>query len=1006
MTHGFRFEPTAVRHGNVIDRARVIRLLNGRFDHRVTTVVAEAGFGKSTALALAIENNRLDPIGRDVWLSADRDDARREHFVGGLATALGVEHSVVDDALLDRIIDTIWSQAPTDVAIVIDDAHRLTGRETTDALAALLARMPANGHLVMAGRAVPEVPLARLRAHGELLEITERNLELDDDELGQLRTLRDQRDTVSLPRHAATADLRLAAGLDAGAAFLWEEILASYDDDRLAALRRTAVLDEVDDELVRAATDGSFDPDTLFAGTPLVERSDDGAYRLHAILREALNARLEPGERRKTLAVAADTERRRERFPRAVELYKESGDPIGALETARAFALSPTMVQTLDAVHTTRRIAREIDPDAAVCKVLDAISRFAGLEGQLAAMFLEAGAAARADDDDQLEALALYRAAQTQLLHHDDDYWATYERVAELAERDEFASGVEAYLSSIHRQLEGDSDGALAALDRMGGLGRSTELVARAERLYDLARPELVAVGLTSDDLAHLTPGATAFIGISIWIRGDSSPTASAAAVADSIERTLRQGFTHPAVSTLGTGALIALAAGHNDAARRYAEHAADLARSGVGQSILEVVIVARAAVAAVLDGDAAAAVVLDERQPHPEHVDVYSNWPSRAHLASLTMVYVCQPSLRPMLDRVELGLAGSAAVSAGSAIVALREHDDPIPAADLPWHQVNLLRANVLPTHLAELACAAIGTGSDAAAELLDALPHQRELLQRVADVSGTSAAGVATAVLGDLPHAEPFRLELGALGPVELRRDGELVSVPEIAKRPKVRELLALLAERRRVDRREVVDLLWPDHDDDERALASLRTTLTTLNDVLDPGRARGTTAFHLTVDGESLVLDDRVGHDVVEFERLVEAAQADDRSGLPARALDTYRAAIGVYRGDYLAGFDVSWAVLTRLRLRSLAVITLCRISELTAARGEPEQAARWAAQAREIDPLNERAGRQFVAALEASGDRSAAREAMRSLVGTLHEADIVPDAATSRLADRLG
>lgn len=1005
MTHGFRFEPTAVRHGEVITRARLVRLLNGRFDHRVTTITGEAGFGKSTALALAVENNRLDPLGRDVWLAADRDDTRRDHFVGGLATALGIEYAHADDALLGRIIDAVWSLAPTDVSIIIDDAHLLDSSETVDALTELLARMPANGHLVLAGRHAPGVPLARLRAHGELLEIDEETLSLDDAELDELRVLRNQSTEVALPRHAATADLRLAAGIDAGADFLWEEILAKYDIDRLTALRRAAVLDELDGVLVAAITDGAFDPETLLVGTPLVERSDDGTYRLHAILREALLARLEPGERRKTLAIAADAERKRERYPRAVELYEQSGDPIGALETARAFALAPTIIQSVDAVHTTQRIARSIDPDAAVCRVLDAISRFAGLEGQLSSMFLEAGAAARADGDDELETLAMYRAAQTQLLHHDDAYSVTFARISELAKRTDFARGVESYLSAILHQLTGDADRALAALDGLSGLGRATELVARSERLYDLARPEQVAVGLTAEDLGDLTPGAAAFIGLSIWIRGDSPPAASAKAVSESIERTLRQGFTHPAVSTLGTGAVIALAAGHNDVARRYAEHAADLARSGVGQTITEVVILAHAAVAAVMNSDAAAAAILEERRPHPNHTDTHTKWPSRAHLASLALVYVCQPSLRPMLDQANLGGPATTAVSAGRAVIALREQNDPLPAAALPWHQTNLLRANVLPTHLAELACAAMSTGSQPARDLLDALPHKRQLLQRVSEASSSVAVGVSAGILGDLPHIEPFRLELKTLGPIELHRNGEAVAAPEIAKRPKVRELLALLAERRRADRREIVDTLWPDHDDDERALASLRTSLSTLNNVLEPNRVKGASAFHLLIDNESVILDERVSHDADEFERLVEAAQADDRSGLPARALDTYLAAIELYRGDYLAGFDVSWAVLTRLRLRSLAVTTLCRVSELTAARGEPEHAARWAARAREIDPLNERAGRQFVAALEAGGDRSTAREAMRSLLETLADADLTPDVATGRLAERL-
>jgi len=80
-------------------------------------------------------------------------------------------------------------------------------------------------------------------------------------------------------------------------------------------------------------------------------------------------------------------------------------------------------------------------------------------------------------------------------------------------------------------------------------------------------------------------------------------------------------------------------------------------------------------------------------------------------------------------------------------------------------------------------------------------------------------------------------------------------------------------------------------------------------------------------------------------------------------------------------------------------------MCRVAELTAAKGEPDEAARWAVRARELDPLNERAGRIFVAALLAAGDRSAARTASAELVATLGDADLQLSPATSRLIDQL-
>jgi LuxR family transcriptional regulator, maltose regulon positive regulatory protein len=1007
MRQGFRFEPTTVHRDRVIPRARITHLLNGRFTHRVTTIVGAAGFGKTTSLALALENNSLDPIGRDVWMSAIAADGDPVHLMNGLAAALDVVVTG-DGEPLERIVDALWSTAPDDIAIIIDDVHHVIGTPSAAALQSLLEAMPTNAHLVLGSRRRLDLPLARLRAHGELLEITEADLALDDDEVARLITLSGDRsdldqpvgDPTQLPRHVATADLQLAAGITSSADFLWEEILSSLEPDRLLHLRRAAVLEELDDELILAITDGAFDATALVAGLPLVDRIGDSGLRMHAILREALIARLQPGEHRKTLAVAADAERARRRFPAALSLYHLAGDDIAAMDTARDYVLTPIVFQSVEGTISTRQIVDKIDSSSPVALTLEAITRFGGLEHELIPLFEAAAAAACNRNDIELEVAALNRIMQALLLDNQFSFEHLIERAGELSALSETARSVHAHFRSIEYQLAGDAERSLRELDHISDLDPAREYVTRASRLCDLGRPEHVAIGFGTGEIAQLPPGAELFVGLALWLRGDAEPELANTLATVMIEQVLRRGFTHPTVSALAITSFMALAAGETALAERRVRHAAELSWSGVGASITDLVRVARAAVAAVRDGDESSMLILGEAP-----VDDAQVWPSRGQLMSVPLVYINDPGARKMLQRCSLGPSLTTAVQAGAAVVALRERNDPQPASELPWSQPILLRVHVLPPHLVELACAAISHGNETARDILETIPGVTELLRRVAQISAPAAADVAQRMLGTIIRVEPFRLHAALLGPIGLYRDGTPVEHAAFVKRPKVRELFALLLERGTLDRSELCEMLWPDHDDEDKALANLRTALSTLNDVLEPDRARGEAAFHVKIVGDSVAIDPRVTTDVSEFEELFAAAQADDNAGLPARALDTYRRCVDTYRGNYLHGVEASWIVLSRLRLRTLAVSAMCRLAELTAAKGEPEEASRWAAQARRIDPLNERAGRTFIAALDAVGDRSAARTAVEELVATLRAAGLDLTPPTQRLIARI-
>jgi LuxR family transcriptional regulator, maltose regulon positive regulatory protein len=1007
----FRFEPTATRTDRAVLRSRITRLLAGRFERRLTTITAAAGFGKTTVLAQAMDDNRLSAEGRDLYLGATPNDADPDHFLAGIAACLDIEAGASAESL-ERVIAAVWSAAPEQTVLIVDDAHHLRDSPAEAVLTGLLRDLPANGHLVLSSRRPVGVAMGRLRALGQVIEIGEDDLLLDTDEMAELRRRRAVSNAaLTLPRHAATADLLIAAGPEAGADFLWEEILTTIGTERLNSLQRCAVLESLDDDVVVPFTDGRFTTDQLLAGVPLVAGEPGGTRQMHALLREALAARLEPGERRKACAVAADVERANERYHTALPLYLEAGDRLAARATAREFLMLPLLRQNVESVSAIRRHMHDWDPDSAASAALDATATFGGSEDQMLERFRRCARLARDEGDVELEALALYRIVQIEVVDNELPAPDIVDRLTELACSSPFAAGASAYAASWHAQVHGDVDTALAQLDHLHPMGTANVVNLTAERLCDLGRPESVGAGLTPDDLAALPPGAEVFIAYAMWLRGEVPPEFAHQFVTGMTASVLRRGYAVTSVSVLSVAAVIALASGDGPGARRCVEHAEDLLRVRLPATLRLTACAAAAAVASYDGDDDRAARLLD-----PARCDlVLGRWPLRGHFIALPLLYLVRPELRPLLDRADVGPSLRTAIDAGRALVAVRDADPSDPdevaaaaslAAALPWNDTNLLRAHVLPHHLTELAVAAEHGGSVAAPALLATIPDKGTMLRRVASVPSGPFAHLAHGLLDGTFKEPPHQLSLRVFGATELCRDGEAVVDDDWQRRALVRSLMALLVERRTVQRQEVVELLWPGHSDEGKALATLRTTLSTLQRVIEPDRPRHASPYFITTSQDQLVLDESVTSEADVFDTLMTAAQDDDAAGLPGRAIESYRRALDVYRGDYLADVDAPWAVFTRLRLRSLAVGAACRVAELVAARGEPEESARLAQRALQIDPYSERAGRLLATALHASGDVRAAREAALEVLHRLRQLEVDPAHETLRLVDRLG
>ena len=153
--------PAPLRHE--LARPFLAARLARRWSVPVTTVVAGAGFGKSTLLAQALRAEAAAPVGIDGWVSCRPGHERDVDLAAGIVGAIGGPSSDADP--LAAVLGALRAAAPVDVCIVIDDVHLLGGESTaTRLLGDVVRRLPANAHLVLAGREPPPIPLARLRA--------------------------------------------------------------------------------------------------------------------------------------------------------------------------------------------------------------------------------------------------------------------------------------------------------------------------------------------------------------------------------------------------------------------------------------------------------------------------------------------------------------------------------------------------------------------------------------------------------------------------------------------------------------------------------------------------------------------------------------------------------------------------------------------------------------------------------------------------------------------------
>lgn len=174
----FYFPPLQLK---AVPRPRLFEQLNEGLQRKVVLVSAPAGYGKTTLISEWVASCHQ----KVAWLSLDKNDNEPKRFLTyfiaalqtvvpriGAETAIGLQtpQPPAIEALLTILLNEI-ANIPDSIIVVLDDYHLMDGEAVENALTFMVENLPPQLHLVITTREDPRLPLARLRARGQLTEL-------------------------------------------------------------------------------------------------------------------------------------------------------------------------------------------------------------------------------------------------------------------------------------------------------------------------------------------------------------------------------------------------------------------------------------------------------------------------------------------------------------------------------------------------------------------------------------------------------------------------------------------------------------------------------------------------------------------------------------------------------------------------------------------------------------------------------------------------------------------
>src|SRR3990172_507064 len=364
----------------LVRRPRLIERMNDGLHSRrkLTIISAPAGFGKTTLLSEWIAVYK----GPAAWLALDEGDNDLKRFLAYLIAALRTIRKNIGEGVLSLLdapqlpaIESVLTSLLNEITaipdnpstgpfgqsgqrfiLVLDDYHLIDSKQVDQAIAFLIEHLSPQMHLLIATREDPTLPLARLRARGQLTELRAADLRFTPTEFAEflnrvmgLNLSPENITALESRTEGWIAGLQLAAismqGREDIASFiqaftgshrfvldyLVEEVLQHQSEHIRSFLLQTSILDRLCAPLCNAVTereDGKEMLDVLERSNLFLIPLDDKRqwYRYHHLFADVLQAHL----------IEAQPQQVSSLHQRASAWYEQNGYPPDAIRHALA----------------------------------------------------------------------------------------------------------------------------------------------------------------------------------------------------------------------------------------------------------------------------------------------------------------------------------------------------------------------------------------------------------------------------------------------------------------------------------------------------------------------------------------------------------------------------------------------------------------------------------------------------------------------------------------------
>jgi len=313
------------RHG-VIRRERLVSSLTAAPEASVASVVAPAGYGKTTLLSQWAELDSR-PF---AWLTLDDRDNDPGLLTASVAHSLREVTAVDEDVFealsvprpsVPAVVSRLMRPGPTDYVLVLDEVQCLDAPAALRAVTDIVGRVPSGSQIALASRSTPPIPVARMRANRDLVELSASDLAMTRAEAAQLleevglelsdaAIVKLVAKTEGWPAALYLAALALAREDDLEPAvdrftgddrivadYVRDEFLSSLAPDDLDFLTRSSILDELNGpacdailEVERSAERVVRLANSNILLVPLGRKNE--SFRCHQLLREMLHGEL------------------------------------------------------------------------------------------------------------------------------------------------------------------------------------------------------------------------------------------------------------------------------------------------------------------------------------------------------------------------------------------------------------------------------------------------------------------------------------------------------------------------------------------------------------------------------------------------------------------------------------------------------------------------------------------------------------------------------------------